>query len=453
MTDSAVRLLARTVVLAGAVALHALVAAPANAQQPSASALAGEGGIVDRIVAVVGDSTVLASQLRDRIRQLGAQGVEIPEDPEARAALERDVLETLVNEQLIVQAALEDTTIAVDESRVDEIVSADLAERSQAFGGEAAMRSALREEGLSMSAFREMLRADARRQQLQNQYLQRQQQQRMSSVPVSEEEMRAFFEQNRARFGSRPASVTFEQVVLRPRAADSARAEARTEAERLLDMLREGEAEFEELAREYSDDPGTREEGGSLGWFRRGQMVRDFEDAVFSLREGQVSDVVETRFGFHIIRVDRVRGAERRARHILIRPEVSSESLDAVRVRAQDLQRRIEEGASMDSLQAEFDSEENPDSLTVPVDDLDQLPPGYADALEGADEGDVVGPVEWGSEGQRSVAVVKVTGRREAGEVGFEDVRSQIQQRLQQEKLLERLFEDLRERTYVDIRM
>lgn len=442
----------RTVALAGAVAAQVAFTATLSAQQAAAGDLPSEG-LVDRIVAVVGDSAILASQVDQRIRQLDAQGVEVPDDPAARRTLERDVLETLVNEQLLVQAAVEDTTIAVNESRVDEIVSTDIQERAREFGGETAMRQALRQQGLTMAGFREMLRTEARRQQLQNQYLQREQQQRGSSIPITDREMRQFYEDNRARFGSRPASVTFEQVVLRPRAADSARAAARQEAERLRAMLRRGEAEFEELARQHSDDPGTREQGGSLGWFRRGQMVRAFEDAVFSLREGEISDVVETRFGFHIIQVDRVRGAERRARHILITPGVTEDDVNSARVRAEDLKRRIENGASVDSLQAAIGSEEDPDSLTVPLDELQQLPSGYADVLRNASPGDVLGPIEWGPPDQRNVAVVKVTARREAGDFTFEDVRPQIRQRLQQEKLLERLFENLRERTYIDIRM
>lgn len=437
-------------VLAGA--LGAPASAPAAAQQAGQLELLGGGELVDGVAAVVGDSVILQSQIQERVLQLQAQGVDLPDEPAAQDTLQRNLLETMIDEQLVVQAAIEDTTIAVNETRVDEIVNQDLQRRVRAFGSERAMRQALENQGMSMSAFREMIRTDARRQQLQNQYLAKHQRS-ASSIAVTEREMRQFYEENRASLGNRPATVTFEQVVLRPRAADSARMVARTRAEALLDSLRNQDADFEELARRHSDDPGSRSQGGDLGWFRRGQMVEAFEDAVFSLREGQVSDVVETDFGFHVIRVDRVRGAERRARHILIRPELSGRDTETIRELARDLRNRLESGASVDSLQAEYGETQEPDSMTVSRDRLGQLPPGYRGTLSEAAAGDVLGPIEWGTGDQLNVAVLKVTDVREAGEFTYEDVKPQIRQRLQQDKLLERIFADLREQTHVEIRM
>jgi peptidyl-prolyl cis-trans isomerase SurA len=262
-------------VLIGAVG--SLLAGPAAAQQPGEIDLFGSDDRVDRIVAVVGDSVIVESEIQERMLQLQAQGTDLPDDPAARNALQRDLLETMINEKLIVNAALEDTTVAVNESRVDEIVDQDLQQRMQAFGGEGAMREALRAQGMTMSAFREMLRSDARQQQLQNQYLGRRQGS-ASSIAVSEEEMRSFFEENRARLGDRPATVTFEQIVVQPGAADSASASARTRAEALLDSLRAG-ADFQELARRHSDDPGTREDQGGGGGDEQARGDEPQEDA------------------------------------------------------------------------------------------------------------------------------------------------------------------------------
>lgn len=426
-----------------------LSAAPAAAQQGEL-ALGGSDATVDRVVAVAGDSVVLQSQIAERLLQLRAQGVEIPERPAARDSLRAEILESLINEQLLVQAALEDTTLSVPQERIDEIVTQDLERRIQAFGNEETMRRALAEQGMTMAIFRDMLRSDARRQQLQNQFLARRRQQ-ASTIPVTESEMREFFEENRALLGRRPASVTFEQIVIQPTPSDSAEAEARAEAERILERVRAGEEPFEELARQYSQDPGTREQGGDLGFFRRGQMVPGFEDVVFSLREGQISDVVETSFGFHVIKVERIRGAERRARHILIRPELTDEDVARARERARELARRLRSGASIDSLQAEFGDPQQPDSLTVPLDQLDQLPPGYDDALRNAREGEVVGPLEWGPQDRLNLALVHVEEIRREGEFSYEDVRPQLRERIQQQKMLDRLVGELRERYYVRV--
>jgi len=435
---------------AGVLVAAALLVPVAGAAQQDVLALSGGGATVDRTVAVVGDSVILASEIQEQILRLQAQGVELPNDPVAQDSLRRELLQSLITEQLVIQAAIQDTTLTVEESRIDDIVEEEVQRRMQAFGSEAAMREALSSQGMTMSTFREMIRSDARRQHLQNQFMARLEQ-RDRTVPVSEEELRAFFEENRDRLGPREASVTFEQIILRPTPADSARDEARARAEDVLEMLRTGEGTFDELAREYSEDPGTRDEGGDLGFFRRGQMVPAFEEVAFSLREGETSGIVETPFGFHIIRVERIRSGERRARHILIRSQIGEEDIERARVLAEEVAQQLQDGVPFDSLQERYGDPEQPDSLTVPVNRLAQLPPGYEEALSDAEPGEVVGPVEWGPRERLSISVIRVEERREAGEYTYEDLLPRMRETLQRQKMLDQLIEDLRARSHVEI--
>jgi peptidyl-prolyl cis-trans isomerase SurA len=414
----------------------------------------GARDVVDGIAAIVGDSIILFTQVDDRILRLRAGGVEIPADPEELNALRQDVLTSLVNEQLILQAALADSTIEVNEERLEEVVAEEMDQRLGSFSSQDEMLRALSRQGLTPTSFRELIRNERRRQQLQEQYIARNATTaRARAIPVEEEELRQVYEAEKGRLGSRPASISFRQVLVSPEPSDSAREAARSEAEDILNSIREGE-EFEDLARRFSDDPGSRQLGGDLGWFRRGVMVDEFEDVAFSLPEGQVSDVVETEFGFHIIQLERARGAERKARHILIQPEVSAAQVELARQRAQDVYRRAQDGEDFESLIQEYGDPEQANPAPVPVDRLaSALPPSYAPALRGAGEGDIVGPLEFAGPRGSMFGIAEVLELREAGEVTFEDLRGQIRELLQQQKLVEQLVAELREKSYVELRM
>ncbi len=115
-----------------------------------------------------------------------------------------------------------------------------------------------------------------------------------------------------------------------------AREEAHAKAEQVLAELRKDPSRFEDLARQYSQDPGSAEQGGDLGFFERGAMVKPFEDAVFKLKPGEISPIVASDFGFHIIQLVEVKpgkSGERRARHILFSAPAAGK--DAATARAE----------------------------------------------------------------------------------------------------------------------
>ncbi len=158
-----------------------------------------------------------------------------------------------------------------------------------------------------------------------------------------EQNIRDYFNWDMAQF----TRYIVRSEVLQEKLADIAKnekviKEAEKEAKAVLRKVKKGDRSFEELAQEYSDDKTSAQNGGELEWFPRGVMVKEFEDAAFSLKVGETSDLIKTQYGYHIIVVeertveDKEKGIQEqvRAKHILIAPETFSEFLNRYRNQA-----------------------------------------------------------------------------------------------------------------------
>src|SRR5690606_37810243 len=234
--------------------------------------------------------------------------------------------------------------------------------------------------------------------------------------------------------------------------SDSALSRARMKADSMYALATSG-SEFEDLARRFSDDPGTRERGGDLGYFREGTMVREFSNAAFAMRPGQISPPIRTSFGYHIIKLERIRGSERQARHILIRPDVAESDVQRTSALADSLAMELRNGADIDALIARYGDRDEQARIGPIV--RDQLPEPYLTALATATTGAIVGPLPIGEATQQKWAVVQVVNVQQSGEYSLDDayVRAQIRRLLEQEKLLEEIVGELRRGTYIDVRV
>src|SRR5690606_35932904 len=197
----------------------ALTALPLSARAQQAP----DPEVVDRVLAVVGDSVVLHSQIEEDIQRMRLGGAPAPEptDPEY-AAFFNEVLQTAMNRVLILQAAAQDTLIRPDAVGIERQVSGRIDELVSSFGGRPALQQALEAEGLTLAEYRDVLTTQARQEQIQQMYLQSQLRD-ARPVDVSEDEMRARFENASAQLQQRPRLLTFRQVVIVPDASEEAR--------------------------------------------------------------------------------------------------------------------------------------------------------------------------------------------------------------------------------------
>jgi parvulin-like peptidyl-prolyl isomerase len=131
----------------------------------------------------------------------------------------------------------------------------------------------------------------------------------VDKIKVSEEDMKQYYKANREQF-KKPEEVKARHILIKVSkdASPDEKKTARKKADEILAKIKKGE-DFASLAEKYSDDPGSAKKGGDLGYFPRGRMVKPFEDAAFSLNPGEVSDIVETKFGYHIIKLEEKRPA------------------------------------------------------------------------------------------------------------------------------------------------
>jgi peptidyl-prolyl cis-trans isomerase SurA len=310
-----------------------------------------------------------------------------------------------------------------------------------------------------MATYRAQLRARIRSRLIQDTYLQRASQ----SAPVmaiSEQEIKAFFDANvSGQVAPQPELLTIQQVAVKVEPSDAAWERARQKADSLRSLIIEG-ANFDTLAMAHSEDPGSAPKGGDLSnpatgeWTKKGSTVFEFDRALFALPDGGVSAPVRTAFGYHVIKSERSRPGEKKARHILIRPEINQADIDRAKGVADDVARRIGAGESPITLGQTFHDKEFPfpQEVTTPRTAEAGAPPDYTRALASAQEGQVLTFQTEIRVPDTHFVVLKVARIRAAGPITLEDARARIAEILLEQKRTERIYADLRAKSYVEIR-
>lgn len=282
------------------------------------------------VVARVNGEPIGRQEFEQAVESLEARiGGSVP--AERRDAVFRDLLDQLVAYHLLAQEA-KARRFTVDPNEV----AGELARLGKQFPDEATFQQALAARQLTV----EGLRAQIERDLLVGKLLETEV---GATVTVGEAEVATFYQQHQDRF-QEPESMQASHILIRvePGADPATRRRAHERAEAVLKQARSG-ADFAALAREFSEDPGSAAAGGDLGFFARGQMVPAFEAAAFALKPGELSALVESPFGLHIIKA----GAHRPARTVPL-----AEVRDEIRTYLAQQQRQEKLGAYVERLKA-----------------------------------------------------------------------------------------------------
>jgi peptidyl-prolyl cis-trans isomerase SurA len=262
--------------------------------------------VLDKIVAVVGNDFITQSELDFQTNMYAAQRKIDPKMP----GLKKQVLDQLVDEKLIyAQANLDSITVTDDE--VNQRIDYQIQLFEQQFGSKEAVEKAY---GMSIEKIKRELQDNIRKQLM----IQKLQQKEFGNIDASRRDVEDFFDKFKDSLGVIPEKVEVAHIFRNPRTSSAVKAKYKALAEAILDSLRHG-ADFAEMAKKYSDDPGSAAHGGDLGFVKKGVFYPEFEAAAFALKPGQISDVVESPVGFHIIQLLEKRGESIHTRHILIK--------------------------------------------------------------------------------------------------------------------------------------
>jgi peptidyl-prolyl cis-trans isomerase SurA len=428
-------------------ALVAAIPLGAAAQAPD------QPQLLDRVVAVVGSIPILLSQVEEQMLLAQSQGAKLPEDSVGRAAARREILEQMVDEELMVQEAQRDTSIKVTDEEINDQVNKTVENVRKQFSSQDEFLTQLRTAGFdSEDDWRRWLSDTQRRQILQQRLIETlKQTKKLRPIPPTDAQLQDFWDRDKSQRPTHPPLISYRQIVIPVKPDSTALARALTLADSLMDALRHG-APFAETAKRFSADSESRSQGGELGWFRRGVMVKAFEDVAFRLRPGDISDVVPTEFGFHIIQVERAEPSEIEARHILIQPDISPAQVAVTKHLADSVHDALIAGAPFDTLAKRFGDPTEPrlvEMLPVP-----QLPPDYAAALGPDSTSGVKKPFEIGaSNGRPRIVVLDVTNWEPAGELQFSDVKDRLREQLGEQLAVKQYLEHMRRSTFIDIRL
>lgn len=273
---------------------------------------------LDRVVAVVDNEIILESELNAQVQFYVFNNKLDASTP----GLKEQVLQSMINEKLILAKAIEDS-VSVTDDEVQQQLDAVIQQRIQQFGSEAKLEEVY---GMPIGRIKREFRDEMRK----NLLGQRLQQQRFGSANISRRQVEEFFQTFKDSLGKVPEEVELAHIYVKPGFDKKAHESARAKAQLILDSIKAG-ADFAEMAKRYSQDPGSAQQGGDLGFVRRGQFVKEFEEAVFSLGEKQMSGLVESEFGIHIIQLLERRGDAVHPRHVLIRvPRTESSDQTAI---------------------------------------------------------------------------------------------------------------------------
>jgi len=411
-----------------------------------------ESKLIDKIVGIVGEKIVKRSDVEMQYQQFTSQ-----KSPGIDASGTKcQILSQLLKQKMFLRQA-EIDSIQITDKEVESELDRRIRYFSKRIGSEKKL-----EEYYGKSI--EELKSDFREDIQEQMRSQRMRQKIFKDLSVSPSEVKSYY--NSLPEDSIPyynAEVELGQIVAKPRVNEAQQNKVKERLRNMRKRVVEGEQDFSTLAIMYSDDDQTAQDGGDLGYIERGEMVPKFEGAAFKLDSGEVSNVINTKYGYHLIQALGRKGDEVKVRHVLLKPKAGGAQYRAARNRLDSIRNILVNGEMTFKKAVKEFSEHEPSKerggMIVNRQtgnarfEMDQLDPDLYFVIDSLQEGDYSEPVSFQTqEGEQAYRIVYLKNQTEPHKADLDrdytKIKADARQRKKQKKLREWLKRKI-DKTYI----
>lgn len=383
----------------------------------------------ETIVARIDNHIIFASDVSEEFRMMGKN------NPSREEQIQ--LIEGIIKNKILFYEAqeLKDIKIAGDDVEVE--VDKMIEKMRTSMGGETQFAQALAVEGLDLTTLRALYRKKIREEMFIQEYVEMK---IRPTVSVSDDESETFYRDNKQMF---KRGETYEYEVGMLKYAFGAEDEKRIlqNLTTLRNEILKKKISFADAAKQFSQD-GSAENGGDLGYVSRGQMVKEFEDVIYSLQKGELSKPFRSQFGYHLAYVDDIKGETRKTYHIIILPSPPQEKMDAfhANVKAQGSWENVKTWGK--NLAMNF--------IPVGPAEREKINPLIVHHLESLKKDDISKPFYFNN----AIIVVYLKNKSESTELVYADVKQRIKYVITDRKIkenIDKLYEKLKRKYYIEI--
>lgn len=413
----------------------------------TASALAQTNQVLDQVIAVVDDDYILLSELRQQSFSMAHQYKINPQrDIEQFNMLMQQVLDNMIVQKILYLKAIEDSVI-VEETQVEQMLDQRVASLLQQHGSREKVREVF---GMSVEKIKRNFADEARESLLANNVRQTKEMQ----IKVNRREVEEFYAAMKDSLPDVPESYQISNLLIKIKPGVEAEEKALQRIQLIQEQLKDG-AEFQQLAKDFSDDKSSAVMGGELGFFARGELVKEFEEVAYQLKPDEISAIVKSNFGYHIIQLIEQQGDKINCRHILVTPEPNRDDEVCVVDTIKSVHQKIVSGEkSFEEMVAEYSedlsSKDSKGDLGWWEEDNIQ-PKEFKWVISDLKPGEVSEPVKT----EMGYHILKLVDKHEPRAIDLQKDWQRIEDwalRMKRQQELQKWIEKLKEKVYISIK-